>query len=207
MDRALLGPETEVRRLRPPATAISAMFDQERGTSDVAETVSINTDAATISDIDRFCTPLSEPADDNESAIATPKAEKPNEANEYFGSPATIKSHSLKESEQVSAAAVTTTTAPPRSQASQEEKEEPGSLGKTSSSDATSEVKYDQNVALGLGPDLETATEEARKIEDAERDPDIVDWDGPDDPAKGTNWPNSKKWALVATLSSLTFVS
>jgi hypothetical protein len=38
----------------------------------------------------------------------------------------------------------------------------------------------------------------------------VIDWDGPDDPQKPTNWPARKKWTniiLVSALTMLTWVS
>ncbi|MCJ1248048.1 hypothetical protein MMC30_005263 [Trapelia coarctata] len=37
------------------------------------------------------------------------------------------------------------------------------------------------------------------------RDPDLVDWDGPDDPANPMNWPVSKKWIVTISFSCMTF--
>ncbi|KAM0268907.1 hypothetical protein ACHAQH_009868 [Verticillium albo-atrum] len=38
-------------------------------------------------------------------------------------------------------------------------------------------------------------------------DPNIVDWDGPDDPANPMNWPDKQKWFNIALISLLTFVT
>lgn len=38
-------------------------------------------------------------------------------------------------------------------------------------------------------------------------DPNVVNWDGPDDPEKPLNWPASKKWINIALLSSITFLT
>lgn len=38
-------------------------------------------------------------------------------------------------------------------------------------------------------------------------DPDIIDWDGPDDPQNPKNWPSSKKWANIYVLAIVTFFS
>ncbi|KAI1470870.1 MFS general substrate transporter [Daldinia caldariorum] len=40
-----------------------------------------------------------------------------------------------------------------------------------------------------------------------EKDPDVVDWDGPDDPEKPLNWAESKKWLNIAILSIMTLVT
>ena len=38
-------------------------------------------------------------------------------------------------------------------------------------------------------------------------DLDIVDWDGPDDVANPVNWSKRKKWGIIATLSTMTFIT
>lgn len=37
--------------------------------------------------------------------------------------------------------------------------------------------------------------------------PDIVDFDGPDDPENPLNWPFRKKWGLVVLISAITFLT
>ncbi|KAJ4301187.1 hypothetical protein N0V90_003278 [Kalmusia sp. IMI 367209] len=44
-------------------------------------------------------------------------------------------------------------------------------------------------------------------VPEAQRDPDIVDWDGPDDPENPLNWPASRKWGLIACLGMVTLVT
>ncbi len=43
--------------------------------------------------------------------------------------------------------------------------------------------------------------------EDEETDPNIVTWDGPDDPANPMNWTMRKKWSNIAVLSILTIIT
>jgi hypothetical protein len=40
-----------------------------------------------------------------------------------------------------------------------------------------------------------------------ERDPDIVDWDGPDDPENPQNWTKGRKWGLISVLAAVTLVT
>lgn len=40
-----------------------------------------------------------------------------------------------------------------------------------------------------------------------EKDPNIVDWDGEDDPEKPLNWPSRKKWTYIILLSALTLLT
>lgn len=42
---------------------------------------------------------------------------------------------------------------------------------------------------------------------DADADPHIITWDGPDDPANPMNWTNKKKWTNIGVLSFLTLVT
>lgn len=53
----------------------------------------------------------------------------------------------------------------------------------------------------------ETTQEEADAERERERDPNVVDWDGPDDPENPQNWPDSKKWRIIATLAAVTLVT
>ena len=43
--------------------------------------------------------------------------------------------------------------------------------------------------------------------DETERDANIVDWDGPDDPASPPNWPDKDKWLNISVLSILTLVT
>lgn len=51
---------------------------------------------------------------------------------------------------------------------------------------------------LGGGASAETTDES---------DPDIVDWDGPDDPQNPQNWSSGRKWCLIAVLAAVTLVT
>ncbi|KAB8336668.1 hypothetical protein FH972_020979 [Carpinus fangiana] len=42
---------------------------------------------------------------------------------------------------------------------------------------------------------------------DVTRDPNVVTWDGPDDPENPMNWTDRKKWLLIAVVSSITFTT
>jgi Major Facilitator Superfamily len=42
---------------------------------------------------------------------------------------------------------------------------------------------------------------------DAPKDPLLVTWEGPDDPANPKNWPMKRKWAAAFVVSSFTFIS
>jgi hypothetical protein len=40
-----------------------------------------------------------------------------------------------------------------------------------------------------------------------EVDPNIVDWDGPDDPENPMNWSTGRKWGAIAVVSGITFLT
>lgn len=49
--------------------------------------------------------------------------------------------------------------------------------------------------------------EETDKDTVEERDPNVVDFEGPDDPEKAVNWSRARKWQFVAVLSFMTFIT
>lgn len=69
----------------------------------------------------------------------------------------------------------------------------------SSSSPSSKEASGQQDVEKGAA---DATAEEA----EAPRDPNIVDWEGPDDPENPYNWPASKKWSNIAILSLLTLL-
>jgi len=46
-----------------------------------------------------------------------------------------------------------------------------------------------------------------RDDDEEKRDPNLVSWDGPNDPENPMNWPDKKKWANIAVLSIMTVVT
>jgi hypothetical protein len=54
-----------------------------------------------------------------------------------------------------------------------------------------------------------SATNQAHdKAEDKiPNDPNLVDWDGENDPAKPLNWTSTKKWTNGGLLAAMTFIS
>ena len=38
-------------------------------------------------------------------------------------------------------------------------------------------------------------------------DPNVVDWDGPDDPENPINWPTGKKWTNISIMAAITFLT
>ena len=63
-----------------------------------------------------------------------------------------------------------------------------------------------QSQALSTHTDERTLSAGAPAQAEA-RDPNIVDWDGPDDPANPLNWPAKKKWSIIAALGAVTLIT
>lgn len=78
---------------------------------------------------------------------------------------------------------------------------------KSKFSENGSEARPSGSGDVESGPKDEKETAGADVSEEKAKDPNIVDWDGPDDPEKPVNWKPSKKWSIVASLSFLTLVS
>lgn len=61
------------------------------------------------------------------------------------------------------------------------------------------------------GRDVEMAEEHSLHAGDGDgekrHDPNIVHWDGPDDLENPTNWSTGRKYAIVAIISSITFLT
>ena len=64
-----------------------------------------------------------------------------------------------------------------------------------------SEIR-NQSVSSIVQP--EVSSKVADKVPDA--DPNIVGWDGENDPANPQNWPKWRKWAIISCVSALAFI-
>ncbi|KAL9094448.1 MAG: hypothetical protein Q9165_003298 [Trypethelium subeluteriae] len=53
---------------------------------------------------------------------------------------------------------------------------------------------------------LEEESEESHGVSEPP-DPNIVDWDGPDDPMNPMNWPAGRRWGMIAVVSAITFLT
>jgi len=56
-------------------------------------------------------------------------------------------------------------------------------------------------------PGHETTGSDSTTEEKAPEDPNIVDWDGPDDPANPMNWSSTKKIGSITMVTFLTMLS
>lgn len=63
-----------------------------------------------------------------------------------------------------------------------------------------------QSQALSTHTDERTLSGDAAAQEEGQ-DPNVIDWEGPDDPANPLNWPAKKKWSIIAALGAVTFIT
>jgi multidrug resistance protein len=71
--------------------------------------------------------------------------------------------------------------------------------------------KGEQSKAQSTLTDERTLSGNVSIVDTAEeqepRDPNLVDWDGPDDPANPQNWAASRKWGIIAALGAVTLIT
>ncbi|CAF9908277.1 MAG: hypothetical protein ALECFALPRED_004368 [Alectoria fallacina] len=65
----------------------------------------------------------------------------------------------------------------------------------------------EKEIDLEAGHRSEESDKKEPETIQREVDPDMVDWDGPDDPKNPVNWSEKLKWANVAVISSITFLT
>ncbi|KAI9164004.1 Efflux pump radE [Paramyrothecium foliicola] len=70
----------------------------------------------------------------------------------------------------------------------------------------SSRLEDDTTVASQAGQDEEAGKSAVKEEINHNDDPNVVDWDGPDDPNKPINWPPRKKWANILTISVLSLL-
>ena len=75
--------------------------------------------------------------------------------------------------------------------------------GKDSPASSHSEKEVD----LEAGHRSEDSDNKDPETTRTEVDPNVVDWDGPDDPQNPVNWSEKIKWANVAVIASITFLT
>jgi hypothetical protein len=56
-------------------------------------------------------------------------------------------------------------------------------------------------------PDLESASGKPDLSDNNLEDPNVVDWDGPDDPSNPLNWPSRMRWSHIVVVSLLALVT
>ncbi|KAI4627522.1 uncharacterized protein J4E87_004086 [Alternaria ethzedia] len=65
----------------------------------------------------------------------------------------------------------------------------------------------ERDVEKGNGSGSISSADQPDAEEEPERDPNVVDFDGPNDPENPMNWKTSKKWGMVALISAITFLT
>ncbi|KAH6873215.1 major facilitator superfamily domain-containing protein [Alternaria rosae] len=65
----------------------------------------------------------------------------------------------------------------------------------------------ERDVEKGNGSGSVSSADQPDAEEEPERDPNVVDFDGPNDPENPMNWKASKKWGMVALISAITFLT
>lgn len=65
----------------------------------------------------------------------------------------------------------------------------------------------EKDLEKGERPESVSSEEEEVVEEVSENDPNVVWWDGPDDPQNPMNWPFPKKWGTVILVSAITFLT
>lgn len=81
--------------------------------------------------------------------------------------------------------------------------------GEQSSSRAATEVEPERELELEAGAQRRLSTgKEVAEAQPAELvDPNVVSWDGPDDPSNPVNWSEKLKWSNIAVISAITFLT
>jgi len=67
--------------------------------------------------------------------------------------------------------------------------------------------KLEKEIDLEAGNGSLSSARKGPETTKTEVDPNIVDWDGPDDPQNPINWPEKLKWGNVAVIASITFLT
>ena len=65
----------------------------------------------------------------------------------------------------------------------------------------------EKEIDLEAGHRSEDSEKKEPERTGTEVDPNVVDWDGPDDPQNPMNWPEKLKWANIAVIASITFLT
>jgi MFS transporter, DHA1 family, multidrug resistance protein len=88
-------------------------------------------------------------------------------------------------------------------------------LGQRPSRQQYNDTFIDNEVVEGRGDDTDVEkgdqdsdnerVEKLRRKESKRKDPNLIEWDGPEDPENPMNWPTSKKWIVTIALGMMTF--
>ncbi|KAI7976211.1 hypothetical protein EIK77_010684 [Talaromyces pinophilus] len=84
---------------------------------------------------------------------------------------------------------------------------------KIDDSDADNDLEHTQRENEDLNRDIERGSSTTEKVKDVEekavdpRDPNLVDWDGPDDPENPLNWTTGRKAMMTTSIALITFLT
>lgn len=70
----------------------------------------------------------------------------------------------------------------------------------------TDEPPFDSDKDVEKNAERGSAVNDAVETTEPPTDPNIVTWDGKDDPENPQNWPFKRKFAAVAIVSAITFI-
>ncbi|KAF7947838.1 hypothetical protein EAE96_008915 [Botrytis aclada] len=73
--------------------------------------------------------------------------------------------------------------------------------------DGSSSISPEVIDGIEVERDVELGREKTQKSTKSVRDPNLVSWEGPNDPENPKNWKIGRKWAAVLVVSSFTFIS
>jgi DHA1 family multidrug resistance protein-like MFS transporter len=81
----------------------------------------------------------------------------------------------------------------------------PAQEGETvNSSDSESQLDSDKDLEKGDAKEDNIKAEKAKREEQQEKDPNLIEWDGPNDPENPMNWPATKKWRVTIAMGLMT---
>lgn len=79
-------------------------------------------------------------------------------------------------------------------------------ISRTKTTNDRTAGESEKDLELGHDPEQDEIAEEIRQqAAEKSKDPNLVEWDGPNDPGNPMNWPTSKKWRVTISLGLMTF--
>lgn len=66
---------------------------------------------------------------------------------------------------------------------------------------------FHETVDVERGPTTDIKKTDIEEVDDESRDPNIVDWDGPDDPENPLNWTTKRKVSATVSIALITLLT
>lgn len=79
--------------------------------------------------------------------------------------------------------------------------------GLSSSGEKSAPIDPDVEHGIPIVDTTEDADTKAARQETSSHDPNVIDWDSPEDTARAVNWSSKKKWSNIAVVSTVTFLT